>query len=134
MTIFKDILISYTAMPVWVQIWVGIILVPVHLAAILFVFQPEGLLLAFLAIGGMAPNLVLMFVERGFSRAMAISHVVLWTPMVVLIVRMMGDAHALSEGFLTYLWVLLPITVISLAFDFPDVWRWWKGARAVAGL
>ena len=76
MTIFKDILISYTAMPVWVQIWVGIILVPVHLAAILFVFQPEGLLLAFLAIGGMAPNLVLMFVERGFSRAMAISHLV----------------------------------------------------------
>ncbi|MFV2038014.1 MAG: hypothetical protein ACC646_10550, partial [Paracoccaceae bacterium] len=86
MNIIADIWASFRSMPLWVQFWVALILVPVNSAAIFFVGGTGGWLIAALAIGGMVPNLVLMIVERGLSKAMALSHVALWTPMIAVIV------------------------------------------------
>ena len=62
---------SFRRLPLWVQIWVAGILVPVNLGSLLFLSEYEGVIVATLAVGGMAPNLVIMARDHGFSRAMA---------------------------------------------------------------
>lgn len=122
---------SFRALPLWVQVWVALILVPVNMAAIFFINEPGGLLIAALAVGGMMPNLVIMIAERGLSKAMALPHLLIWTPLVVIVMQAPGTA---TGGFQTYLWLLLATDLLSLAFDYPDAWKWWKGDRAVAAL
>ncbi len=129
MDLVLDIWRSFRALPLWVQIWVALILVPVNMGAIFFVNEAGGLLIAALAIGGTIPNLVIMIAERGVSKAMALPHLLIWTPLVVIVIQNTGTA---TGGFQTYLWVLLATDLLSLAFDYPDAWKWWKGDRAIA--
>ena len=130
MNLIRDIWASFRRLPGWVRIWVALILVPVNMAALAFVAQPGGWLVAMLAIGGMMPNLVIMIHERGLSKAMALPHLVIWTPLVVIIGQMV--LNQCPPGFRSYLWLLLAVDLVSLGFDFPDAWKWWKGDRAVA--
>ena len=129
----KDVYDSFRALPLWVQIWVFAILVPVNLVSMFFWTQPYGVLVALLAVGGMSPNAFLIFFERGFSKAMSIPHILIWTPLIFVIWNALSGAEGLSPAYVTYLQVLLAINLISLAFDFPDTWRWYRGERAVAG-
>ena len=126
-----DIWRSFTALPLWVRIWIALILVPINLAAALFWSHPSGLWIALLAIGGMTPNLALLLFERGFSKAMAFAHLILWPPLVVLILTTLSQP--LEAGYRFFLTALLLVDGISLAFDVPDAWKWWKGARSVPG-
>lgn len=130
MKLINDIWHSYRALPGWVQFWVFGVLVPVNFASIFFVDQPSGLWIAFLAIVAILINVPVMIVERGFSKTMALSHIPLWTWLVVwlLISRPEG-----TPAYESYLLVLLIVDAISLAFDYPDTLRWLKGDRAVAG-
>ncbi len=133
MQLITDIWTSFRAMPLWVQIWVAAILVPVNSAAILFVAQPSGWLVAGLAIAAILANLPVMLAARGFSKGMALPHVALWVPLVVLVMPGLlgrGDLDAVYRGFL---YVLLAVDVVSLAFDIPDSVKWWRGDRAAAG-
>ena len=130
MELTQDIWKSYRALPLWVQIWVFGILVPVNAISIFFVNQPGGMWIAFLAIVAMLINVPVMIVERGFSKTMALSHLPLWTPLVLLLIFARPEGTA---AYHTYLWILLAVDLISLAFDYPDAWRWWKGDRQVAG-
>lgn len=129
MNLVSDIWRSFRAMPIWVQIWVALILVPVNMAAIFFVFEPHGILIATLAIGGMMPILAIMIYERGLSKAMGIPHLLIWTPLVVIIWQSLDGA---TGEFASYLWILLAIDLISLGFDYPDMVKWIKGDRAIA--
>ncbi len=131
MELIKDIWRSFRALPLWVQVWVGLILVPVNMASILFVFHPAGLLIAALAIGGMTPNLFIMIKERGLSKAMALPHLLIWTPLVFILLTNL-DSPWVQGRYQTYIWLLLVVDLTSLAFDFPDAWKWWKGDRAIA--
>jgi len=121
---------SFRALPGWVQIWVAVFLVPINSASIFFILQPMGGWIALLAIGAMLMNLPVMLVERGFSKMMALPHLLPWTILVaiLLFVRPVGN-----EAYGIFLWVLLATDVMSLAFDFPDALQWWRGDRAVAG-
>lgn len=130
MDLVSDIWKSYRSLPGWVQIWVFGILVPVNAASIFFVGQPGGLWIAVLAILAMLINVPVMVIERGFSKTMALSHLPLWTPLVLWLIFAMPEGTA---AYQTYLWILLVVDVISLAFDYPDAWRWWKGERRIAG-
>lgn len=132
MALIKDIWRSFRALPLWVQIWVGLILVPVNLASVLYVFEPMGLLIAALAIGGMVPNLFIMIKERGLSLAMALPHLLIWTPLVILLIANLGHPE-MSSPFQAFVWLLLIVDLVSLGFDYPDAWKWWKGDHAVAG-
>ncbi len=132
MQLILDIWSSFRSMPLWVQIWVGLILAPVNMAALFYVGAPGGWLVAALAIGGMLPNLVLMAVERGLSKAMALSHLVLWIPLVFVILNLRG-AEGVAGGFASYLLLLLVVDLISLGFDIPDSIKWFRGDRDVAG-
>jgi hypothetical protein len=132
MELIKDIWTSFRAMPTWVQIWVGLILTPVNMAAILFAGQPGGWLVAVLALGGMAPNMVFMAKERGLSKAMALSHVLMWTPMVIYIVWGLLADPAVSGAYFAFLWLLLIVDLISLGFDYIDSLKWFGGDRDIA--
>jgi len=126
-----DIWRSYRALPLWVQIWVAGILVPVNMLSLAFLGQPHAALLAVLAIGAMALNGVIMLAERGFSKAMALPHVVIWVPMVLWILGLQASGQV-GGSFALYLWVLLTVDAISLALDLRDAVLWWQGDRAVA--
>jgi len=128
MYLVSDLWQNYRALPLWVQIWVFGVLVPVNAASIFFIGQPGGLWIAFLAITPMLINVPVMIVERGFSKTMALSHLPLWTPLVIWLIVARPEG---SAAYQSYLWVLLVVDVISLGFDYPDAWRWWKGERGV---
>lgn len=126
-----DVFNSFRRLPAWVQIWVALVLAPVNLASLAFIGAPGGLWVAALAVGGMTPNLVIMARERGLSKAMAFPHLVIWTPLIFVICSALWQP-ALPAGFVTFLWILLIVDLISLAFDVLDAFKWGRGDRAIA--
>ena len=122
-----DIWTSFRSQVLWVQLWMAFILVPANLASLAFLDQPLGGLVAFLAVIGMAPNVVIMFVERGFGKTMAIPHLLPWTALVLLILFARPEG---SAAYATYLWIVLVVDVISLLFDYPESWQWLQERRA----
>ena len=131
MTLITDIWRSFRALPVWVQIWVGLILVPVNMASSFYFHENMGALVSALAIGGMIPNLVIMMFDRGLSKAMAIPHLLVWIPLVFFLIWIVQSPWAEGQ-YKAYLVLLLAVDGLSLAFDIPDTWKWVKGDRAVA--
>ncbi|MCK0101725.1 hypothetical protein MWU63_05380 [Pseudohalocynthiibacter sp. F2068] len=132
MKMIIDIWKSFRRLPGWVQIWLAFILAPLNMVSLAFLSEPRGMLIAVLAIVvGMMPNFYIMARERGFSRAMAFSHIVGWTPLIWILWTTIRSDSIVGE-YQTYLWALLFINVISLAFDYVDAWRWIKGDRAIA--
>lgn len=121
---------SFRALGLATQLWVTLVLVPVNLASAWFIGQPGAAVIAALAIGGMIPNLVLLLIERGFSKAMALSHLVFWIPLVALIA--LAPEPQITAPYAAYLWLLLAVNLISLAFDATDAIAWWRGDRAIA--
>lgn len=120
---------SFRALPAWVQIWVAFLLVPINMAAMFFLNEPSGVWIAVLAIGAMMLNLPIMLHDRGFSKMMALPHLVPWTILVlwIALARPVGSA-----AYDIYLWVLLVTNVISLAFDYSDAAKWLHGDRTPA--
>ena len=127
----RDIWQSFCRIPVWVQIWIVLILVPVNLLAIGSINNPYGTVIAILAVGGMVPNLAIMAWERGVSKRMALPHLIAWIPLVVLIPFAMAETQARPVYF-AFLWVLFVVDVISLGFDIVDFRKWLNGDRDVA--
>lgn len=129
-TLIMDVYTSYRALPGWVQIWVMFFLMPVNMASLFFINQPMGLWVAVLANIAMMLNLPVMLYDRGFSKMMALPHIIPWTALVGLILFARPQASGLYD---IYLWVLLGTNTVSLLFDYPDAHKWFHGDRAVAG-
>jgi len=130
MQLIADIWGSFRRVPGWVQFWVAAILVPVNVASLGFLEHPYGWAVAILAVGGMLPNVAIMIYERGLSRAMSLPHLVIWTPLVIVLVIALRAEPA--PAFSAYLWVVLAVDLLSLAFDYGDAWRWWRGDRSIS--
>lgn len=129
--IFVDIWRSFSSMPFWVQVWMMLLLVPMNGFSLFFLDQPMGKLIATLAVGGILPNIAVLFYERGFSRLMALVHVPPWSVLILLILTSRPEV---SETYETYLLILAAINIISLAFDIPEAVQWIKGKRNTLGL
>ncbi|WP_299842349.1 hypothetical protein [uncultured Roseovarius sp.] len=127
-----DIWQSFRRLPVWVQIWVAAILVPVNLSPLLFLSEFQGVMVATLAVGGMAPNLVIMMRDHGFSRAMALPHLLIWTPLVIFLINLLSSGAELPDIYRNFLILLLLVDLVSLAFDCLDALKWWRGDRGAA--
>ncbi len=127
------ILRSFFALPVWVQVWVVFILVPMNMAGLVFVDHPVGFWSAVLGILGMAPNVVIILVQRGFSKMMALPHLLPWTVLVIYLLIVMTGPGAPGGLLAAFAWGLIIVDTISLAFDYRDAVHWWRGDRAVAG-
>ncbi|MGI9394371.1 MAG: hypothetical protein ACR2OY_06975 [Boseongicola sp.] len=128
MKFLKDILTGFQQLPTWVQVWVVAILGPVNLVSVLFVGEPGGWIVAMLAFAGIVPNAVVLAVTRKFGREMALSHLVFWPPLIVVLIGLLIANPVTS--FALYLWLLLLVDVISIAFDFRDARIWWQTRRA----
>jgi hypothetical protein len=125
---------SFCALPLWVRVWLAVILAPVNMATVLFLSEPGGLAVAALAWGGMIANLPVMLRSRGFSRAMAFPHLLFWAPLVIVIVwQMEMGAPGASVGYAAFLGVLVVVDLISLTFDARDAVLWLQGDRRVPG-
>ncbi len=127
-----DIWASAMRLPAWVLVWVFLILVPVNTASLFYSAHPFAGAVCALAILGMFPNLAIMMAERGLSKLMSLPHLIFWTPLVVLIVWVLATQHNLTPSYQMFLWLLLGVNLISLAFDAKDFFKWVKGDRAVA--
>jgi len=79
-----------------------------------------------LAIGGIAPNAIVLVVAREFGREMAFPHLILWPPPNVVIIWLMTNEP--EPAFARYLWLLLMVDGVCIAFDFQDV-RVWRRTR-----
>lgn len=121
---------SYRRLPLWVQLWVALILVPVNAASLIYITQPAGAWLALMAVSAMLCNGVLMLLERGFSKVMALPHVLIWTPMLGLILWLLSQD--IPATYRSYLVILLAIDVVSLTLDFSDTRKWLSGDRKIA--
>ena len=126
----KKIYLSYRAMPTWVQIWVLFILVPCNMASLYFINQPMGVWIAALANIAMLLNMPVMIHDQGFSKMMALPHLIPWTILVIWLAFFRSEA---SETYNNYLNLLMVINTISLIFDYPDAIKWIKGDRKPAG-
>lgn len=136
-SVLLDIWRSFRSLPLWVQLWVGLILVPVNMASLFFWNSPSGPFIAVLAVGGMIPNLFLMFLERGFSKAMAFSHLIFWLPLLYILCFLfvminLATIDAFGISFMKYAVVLFTVDVISICFDIIDCWAWFRGDRKIA--
>ncbi|WP_099592662.1 hypothetical protein [Paramylibacter kogurei] len=126
-----DIWQSFRALPLWVQLWMVFILVPVNVLSSDFMLDPNGWIIALLAFAGLGANLVIMLVQRGFSKAMAIPHLIFWIPLLIVAYPLVGaDVDYKYGAFIT---VIFWVNLISILFDLRDAWQWWQGDRGVAG-
>lgn len=130
MAFFSDIWNSFLEMPLWVRIWTFLILVPINFFSLWFIQQPGALLIACIAIAGIAFNAIPLFLERGFSSTMAIPHVIFWIPLVIILITYLTNSEkVMSDNYRYFLICLLICNVISLAFDIPDVFKWIKDRK-----
>ena len=128
-----DIWGSFMRLPLWVKIWMAVWLVPVNFVSLWFWGQGApvpGTTVALLANLGMAVNVPIMMRDRGMSNAMALPHLVLWTPLVILIALGLATPEG-DPAYRLYLTILLVTNVISLGFDFKDGLSWWRGDRDI---
>jgi hypothetical protein len=129
---FAEIFASLRRMPVWVQIWMLVILMPVNFLSLFFIAEPGGLVIAALAVGGMMANLPIMLVQRGFGAAMSVPHVILWTPAVLIALWLLVSGAVAGSPYAAFLWAFCIVNAISLGFDIKDTRAWMRGKRGVA--
>lgn len=78
---------SFGSLPVWVQIWVGAILIPVNAAAFFLLEYRSAQLAAWAALFVVATNLPIMLTECGMSKLMSLPHLLAWGPLLVALIR-----------------------------------------------
>ncbi|PVY77385.1 hypothetical protein C8D92_10370 [Tamilnaduibacter salinus] len=124
---------SYRSLPTWVQIWVGLILVPANALPFAFLDTPTGYWAAVAALFVVMTNIPIMLACRGMSRLMSLPHLIAWIPLeAYLLVRLTTTGYVdATETSLAAL--LLIINGISLVFDTVDSIRWCRGEREVPG-
>ena len=122
MSLFSDIWSSFQQLSLPVRLWISAWLVPVNVATLFFIGERNGVAICLLAILGMAFNMPIMIKARGMTDLMALPHLILWTPLVLLVgLTLFAD---ISTGYRLFLIVLLVTDVISLAFDVRDFQSW----------
>ncbi len=126
----RDIWMSFRNLPLWVQIWMVFVLIPVNLAPLAFVDQPQGALIAALSVTGMALNIPIIRAARGMTKAMALPHLICWVPLVAIIIMLLTDGTVLSPEYARFLLLLLVVDLISLAFDLNDSIVWLRERQA----
>lgn len=127
---------SFKSLPLWVQIWIGGILIPGNALAFFMLDTWAGQLTASAAIFVVLTNIPIMLIARGMSKLMAVPHLIVWYPLVaVLGYRLFSVSSSTEIGALETSFILLIITIngISLLFDTKDSIDWFRGVRDIPG-
>jgi hypothetical protein len=130
MKFISDLWKSFLSLPLWVRLWVLIILVPINIASLAFTAEPKSTIIISLALAGITFNLIPLWLDRGFTSAMAVPHIIFWAPLViVLIYQLFFSGLEFSNNYHVFLILLLVCDSISLFMDIPDALRWAKDRR-----
>jgi hypothetical protein len=128
--LFADIWVSSRALPLWVMIWMTVILAPINMISLYFLSKPTGILVAGLAWGGMLTSQIVLMRHRGFTKLVSGGHVIFWVPLVLILIFARPVANGAYD---TYLTILLVVNLLSLLFDINDLRLWFGGDRRVPG-
>lgn len=123
---------SIATQPQWIQYWLlwmgGVILV----SLVVFLFsKPTRLdaLVILLTTLGVYASMMWLFQQVGYVRLLGIVHVIFWTPLAIYLWLRLKNGR-LSFPFRHVMGVLFLTTIVSLAFDYTDVVRYWLGDTA----
>lgn len=134
MSLLQSVLKSYRSLPLWVQIWVGL-LVLVNASAFALLDTPSGRATAFAAVFVGVTNGPLIIYYRGMNRALSIPHLFAWIPLQVFLVQHLAqNSGQIPSHEWTFAMTVLVINGISLVFDVLDSWRWLRGERETPGV
>ena len=132
-----DIWRSWRSLPLWVQIWVAGILIPVNVLPFFLLESVVGQAGALAALLVLVTNGPLMWVYRGMNKVLSIPHLIAWGPLVIYLLMLLSesgfraDASRMELGLAA---LLLAINGISLMFDVVDSAKWLAGDRATPGI
>jgi hypothetical protein len=127
----RQLWLSFRRLPLWVQVWVALVLVPVNLLSFLMLEYQAAQMVALAAVLALGSNMLLLYRYAGFSRAMALPHLVVWGPLQILLLMRVLQTPAPDAGEVMFICLVLLVNGISLIFDLLDTWRWWQGERQV---
>ncbi|CAN5161813.1 hypothetical protein BH11PSE14_BH11PSE14_02260 [soil metagenome] len=124
---------SFLALPGWVKLWVGAILIPANALPFFFLDTPTGRAAALASTFVVLTNVPIILRERGMSRLMSVPRLIAWVPLLpYLVARLLFTSTMVqSEALLAI--ALFVINGISLVFDTLDTWRWLCGKRNIPG-
>ncbi|WP_322981321.1 hypothetical protein [Pseudomonas sp. C11] len=127
----RQLWLSFRRLPLWVQVWMALVLVPVNLLSFLVLEYQAAQMVALAAVLALGSNMLLLYRYEGFSRAMALPHLVFWGPLQILLLMRVLQTPAPDSGEVLFICLVLLVNGISLIFDLLDTWRWWQGERQV---
>lgn len=112
--------------PAWIAVWVTWLIV-INCVGFLFWEAPAGKSVALSFALVVAPWMLAQAQWHGFTKLLALPHVLVWTP---LIVGVTWSAAQLPEGpARTWALVWMTTTLISLILDYNDLYRWIRDER-----
>ena len=132
-----DIWRSWRSLPLWVQIWVAGILVPVNVLPFFLLESVVGQAGALAALLVLVTNGPLMWVYRGMNKVLSIPHLIAWGPLEIYLLMLLAnsDFRAVASSMeLGLAALLLVINGISLVFDVMDSAKWMVGDRTTPGI
>lgn len=127
-----DLYASFRRLTLPTQVWMMLVLAPANFLTLTLVNGPLGLIIPLLSMLGFMPNLVIAWVQNGFSAAMALPHLLFWTPQVWILGAYFTRTPA-NAGFehIAYALVFV-VNTISLLFDIRETTKWFGGQKSVA--
>ncbi|MGI9350497.1 MAG: hypothetical protein ACR2O3_02940 [Rhizobiaceae bacterium] len=131
--LISRILKSMFSLPIWVVIWMVAFLIPVNLSGIYLLNYDSGFWVALLGAGAIFINAGILLLNGGFSKALAIPHLILWTPLQAILFYRYFTIPEMSNFEQNYILVVFIINGISILFDVYDTKEWLNGNRDVAG-
>lgn len=117
------------AQPWWLQVWIGW-MIAVNTASFAFRTERAGRFTIFAWLGNIA-TMSALFAMVGYVRLLGLSHVLWWTPLLIILWRQRPWPPAGAFGL--WLRLLFATNLISLIVDYLDVGRYLLGARDVVG-
>ena len=116
----------------WVPIWVNVLGAILALSLPFSLVRSEARLILFAFLIGIVLTIG-AYAHFGFSRILGIGHVIAWTPVVLYLLANRRNWRVGSTIIGKWLVLAVGVMIISLAFDFADVVRWFLGERAPIG-
>lgn len=130
--VHKSLWRSFRRLPLWVQVWMAGILVPANLLSFFLLEYNSAQMIAIAAVLALGSNMLVMYRYAGFSRLMALPHLLVWGPLqVMLLIYLAGSSPFPNLIEVIYICLVLVVNGISLFFDVLDTWHWLRGERQV---
>lgn len=122
-----NMMIKIMAEPIWLQAWVGWMML-LNTAALLFLKHKQAKVVLAVWVGNVI-TMAVLYEMVGYVRLLGLSHVIWWTPLVIYLFRQRKQFPTGAGA--TWLWIVLLTNSASLVIDYLDVLRYFMGDGAL---